>query len=290
MSNKLLYVKNCYNVARLTRINQPIGIFLLLWPTLWGLWFASQGMPDIGILMIFIFGVLCMRSAGCIMNDYVDCDIDRVVNRTKNRPLPIGVITKKDALIILSILLVIAAMIVSMLNDVTIFLSLIALLLSWIYPYLKRYIYVPQVVLGILFSWPILMAFTAISCVIDSTTWLLFIINFVWVIIYDTQYAMVDREDDKFVGVKSSAILFGNMDRFVIGCLQFCMICALCILGWRERLSIIFYIFSIFSVIMLFVWQQILIHERNTMRYFLAFLSNNYVGMLIFIGIMFSIH
>lgn len=290
MSNKLLHIENYFNLLELIRINQPIGIFLLLWPTLWGLWFSNKETPDIGILLIFIFGVLCMRSAGCIINDYIDCEIDRVVSRTKNRPLSTGIIRKKDALIILLVFLVIALLIVSRLNRVTVLLSLIALLLSWIYPYLKRYIYLPQIILGILFSWPILMAFTATNHVINGTACLLFAMNIVWVVIYDTQYAMIDREDDKFIGIKSSAILFGNMDKFVIGCLQFFMVFLLYVLGWKERFSVMFYIFSVFGVIILFIWQQILIHERTATGCFKAFLSNNYVGMLIFVGIVLSVY
>lgn len=290
MSNKLLYIRKYYYLARLIRINQPIGIFLLLWPTLWGLWFANRGMPDIDILIVFIFGVLCMRSAGCVINDYVDSDIDHLVKRTKKRPLSAGRITKKDALIVLLMLLIIAMIVVSFLNFVTIFLSFIALLLSGVYPYLKRYIYYPQMVLGILFSWPILMAYTATNHTINSTTWLLFAINVIWVIVYDTQYAMTDREDDKYVGVKSFAILFGDMDKFIIGFLQFFVIFLLWILGHKEQLSIVFYIFSIYGVIVLFIWQQVLMYKKKDIRYFKAFLSNNYVGMSIFIGSAFSLY
>lgn len=290
MLNKLLYIEKCSNLIELIRINQPIGIFLLLWPTLWGLWCANKEIPDIGILIIFIFGVICMRSAGCIINDYIDCNIDCLISRTKKRPLSTGVITKKAALVVLSILLLVAVMMVSILNIITIFLALAALLLSIIYPYLKRCIYIPQVILGILFSWPILMAFTATNHVINSTTWLLFLINFVWVIVYDTQYAMVDREDDQCVGIKSSAIFFGNMDKFVIGFLQCFMIFLLLFLGWKEKLSIMFYVFSVIGVFILFLWQQILIYEREEKGCFQAFLSNNYVGILIFLGIIFSFY
>ncbi|URJ24474.1 4-hydroxybenzoate octaprenyltransferase [Candidatus Blochmanniella camponoti] len=285
MSNRLLFIKKCYNLAQLMRINQPIGFFLLLWPTLWGLWLSHKGIPDKVVLIVFVVGAFCMRSAGCIINDYVDYDIDSHVQRTKTRPLSSGMITKKEALVVLAILLFIAFILVLSLNFITIFLSAVALILSWIYPYLKRYTYFPQVMLGILFSWPILMAFTAINNPINSTACLLFLMNTVWTIVYDTQYAMIDREDDIYVGIKSSAVLFGDMDKFLIGILQLCIVFILGIIGWKERFTVEFYFFSLFGVIILFMWQQILINKRKRIRYFQAFLSNNYVGMLVFIGI-----
>lgn len=285
MSNRLFFIKKCYNLAQLMRINQPIGFFLLLWPTLWGLWLSYKGIPEKVVLIVFIVGALCMRSAGCIINDYIDYDIDSHVQRTKTRPLPSGMIRRKEALVALAMLLFIAFILVLNFNFITIFLSVVALILSWVYPYLKRYTYFPQVMLGILFSWPILMAFTAINNPINSTTWLLFLMNTVWTIVYDTQYAMIDREDDIYVGIKSSAVLFGDMDKFLIGILQLCIVFILGIIGWKERFTVVFYFFSLFGVIVLFMWQQILIHKRKRIRYFQAFLSNNYVGMLVFIGI-----
>lgn len=290
MSNKPFFIKKCYNLAQLMRINQPIGFFLLLWPTLWGLWLSNRGIPDCVILIVFIIGVLCMRSAGCIINDYVDYDIDRYVQRTKTRPLSSGAITKKEALTVLSILLVIALVLVLILNLITIFLSLVALMFSGIYPYLKRYTYFPQLMLGLLFSWPILMAFTAIQHPIGSTAWLLFIMNTIWTIVYDTQYAMIDREDDKYIGVKSSAILFGSMDKFIIGIFQFIIILILGIIGWQEQFTVLFYFFSLFGVTVMFIWQQILINKRIQSKYFQAFLSNNYVGALIFMGIALNLY
>lgn len=291
MSNKLAYIKEyCNNLAKLIRINQPIGIFLLLWPTLWGLWLSNKGMPDVNILIVFISGVLCMRAVGCIINDYIDCNIDGLVMRTKKRPLSLGTIEKRDALIVLLVLLVIATKIVCILNIVTIFLAIIALLLSIIYPYLKRFFCCPQIMLGILFSWPILMTYTAIDCVIDSVTCLLFVINFVWVIIYDTQYAMVDQEDDRYIGLKSSAILFGDMDKYIIGILQFFVVFLLYILGWKEKFTTIFYIFSVYGVSILFAWQQIMLYKKKKIGYFQSFLSNNYVGMSIFMGIAFNFY
>ncbi|WP_159714959.1 4-hydroxybenzoate octaprenyltransferase [Blochmannia endosymbiont of Camponotus nipponensis] len=288
MSNRLFFIKKCYNLAQLMRFNQPIGFFLLLWPTLWGLWLSNRGIPDNIILIVFVVGVLCMRSAGCIINDYVDCDIDGCVERTKTRPLPSGMIKKKEALVMLAILLCIALILVLRFNLITVFLSLIALILSGVYPYLKRYTYLPQVMLGILFSWPILMAFTSIDHPVDSTAWLLFLMNTLWVIVYDTQYALVDREDDICIGIKSFAVLLGNMDKFIIGIFQLFIVLILGIIGWKERFVAVFYFFSLFGVIILFVWQQILINKKRKIRFFQAFLSNNYIGMLVFIGIVLS--
>ncbi|URJ25119.1 4-hydroxybenzoate octaprenyltransferase [Candidatus Blochmannia ocreatus (nom. nud.)] len=291
MSNRLTFIKKCYNLAYVMRVNQPIGFFLLLWPTLWGLWLSKQGIPDTTILVIFIIGVICMRSAGCIINDYVDYKVDSCITRTKGRPLTTGQLSKKGALIALVVLLIIAFILILYLNVITIFLSLIALILSVVYPYLKRYTYFPQVVLGILFSWPILMTFTAIDKSIDSIMlWLLFLMNFLWVIVYDTQYAMLDREDDKEIGIRSLAVFLGNMDTLVIGILQFFIVFILGIIGYLERFFIEFYIFSLCGVIMLFIWQQMLIRTREKKNYFRAFLSNNYVGMLIFLGIFISFY
>ncbi|WP_331828509.1 4-hydroxybenzoate octaprenyltransferase [Candidatus Blochmannia sp. SNP] len=291
MSNRLFFIKKCYNLAQLMRINQPIGFFLLLWPTLWGLWLSNRGMPDDHvILIVFVTGVLCMRSAGCIINDYVDYDIDRRVRRTRTRPLSSGAITKKEALTVLLILLIIALALVLILNLITIFLSVVALILSGVYPYLKRYTYFPQLMLGLLFSWPILMAFTAINHPISSTAWLLFVMNTIWTIVYDTQYAMIDREDDKYIGVKSSAVLFGNMDKFIIGIFQFIVVFILSIIGWKEQFTILFYFFSLFGVIIIFAWQQILINKKRRTKYFKAFLSNNYIGALIFMGIALNLY
>lgn len=291
MSNGLSFVKKCYNLSRLIRIHQPIGFFLLLWPTLWGLWLSHRGIPDTGIFILFVCGAFCMRSFGCVINDYIDYNIDRVVSRTRNRPLSVGSITKRDAWVVILILLVISLIIVSILNVITMILSFVVLLLSVVYPYLKRYVYYPQIVLGILFGSPILMAFTAVNRTINDTAcWLLFIINVIWTVVYDTQYALMDREDDKRIGVKSSAIFFGHFDKIAIGFLQIVIVILLWIFGWKEQLSVVFYLFSIYGVIILFIWQQILMYDRKEIGYLQAFLSNNYVGMLIFMGIAFNFY
>lgn len=284
-NTNFLYIDKFYNLIRLMRINQPIGFFLLLWPTLWGLWIANKGAPNISIIMLFVTEVICMRSAGCIINDYIDCNIDSYVQRTKNRPLIDGTVKKKEALVMFVILIVIAISLVLTLNITTIVLSSIVLILSIVYPFLKIYIYLPQLVLGIIFSSPILIVFTAMHSSINMITWLLFIANTIWTISYDTQYAMVDRDDDLHISVKSSALLFGNLDKFIIGVLQSITVCIFVIIGWRENLSISFYLFSILGTVIIFIWQHILIYSRDPKGCFKAFLSNNYVGLLIFIGL-----
>lgn len=267
------------------RINQPIGIFLLLWPTLWGLWIANSGIPTGKIIILFITEVICMRSAGCVINDYIDYNIDGDVQRTKNRPLIDGTINKKEALIVFLILISIAAGLVLTLNILTICLAIIALLLSLIYPFLKRYIYFPQLVLGIVFSFPILMACTASNYPITSTIWLLCAANTVWTISYDTQYAMVDRNDDQNIAIKSSALLFGKLDRIIIGILQLITVSLLTIVSYKEEGALLLYFFAVIGPSILFIWQQILIYNRNQTKCFIAFLSNNYIGLLVFIGI-----
>lgn len=286
--NIFINIKKCLNLIKLMRIDQPTGFFLLLWPTLWGLWIANKGMPNFFILILFIIGTICMRSAGCIINDYIDCDIDKYVKRTKFRPLLKKTITKKEAIITFCILITIACGLVLMLNITTILLSIIALVLTIVYPYLKRYIPCPQLILGILFSWPIIMAFTASNRSMNSTAWLLFIANVFWTISYDTQYAMVDRDDDQNINIKSSAIFFGNMDKLIISILQSITVCIFSIIGWKEQFSISFYCFAVFGIIVLYMWQQILIYNRNRLKCFRAFSNNKYIGLLVFMGILFN--
>lgn len=281
------FFKKIYNLSRLMRWNQPTGFFLLLWPALWGLWITNKGFPsnNITIILIFIVGTICMRSAGCIINDYIDKNIDNHVERTKNRPLIDGTISEKEALITCLILIVISIGLVCVCNIKTILIALNALILSIIYPFLKRFFYFPQLVLGIIFSCPILMTCTVINHpIIDEIITLLFIANTIWVIVYDTEYAMIDRNDDIKICIKSSAILFGNWDKLIIGVLQFIIIFIFFLIAWKENLSIFFYIFSILGVTILFIWQHILIHNRSRIGCLKAFWTNNYVGLLIFIG------
>ncbi|CAD83553.1 4-hydroxybenzoate octaprenyl transferase [Candidatus Blochmanniella floridana] len=281
--------KRCIGFIKLMRVHQPVGFFLLLWPTLWALWITNRGIPDFIVLSLFIVGVMCMRSAGCVINDYIDYDIDMCVQRTIRRPIVIGSVKKQEALWVFFILILIALIVVCVFNNIiAVFLSLIVLGLSIIYPYLKRYIYLPQLVLGIIFSWSILIVYTVMNCAVNKTTWLLFLANTIWVVLYDTEYAMVDRDDDKCIGIKSSALLFGKIDKIVIGILQLLTVFILYIIGIVEQLPIIFYLFSIVGASILFIWQQVLIFNRNREKCLWAFLSNSYVGMLIFVGIVLS--
>lgn len=279
-------IKKGYGLIRLMRINQPIGIFLLLWPTLWGLWTASKGKPDWYIVMLFVVGAICMRSAGCVINDYIDSNIDGHVQRTNCRPLIDGTIKKKEALIIFLILVVISAGLVLSFNIITVVLAIVVLLLSIIYPFLKRYTYFPQLILGIIFSIPILMTFTVINQPINVVTGLLFIANTVWTISYDTEYAMMDRKDDQNISIKSSALFFGNLDRFIVGVLQGITVFIFVLIAWQAKLSLIFYMFAVLGVTILFIWQQVLIYHRSQRGCFKAFLNNNYVGLLVFVGIL----
>nr|WP_053096423.1 4-hydroxybenzoate octaprenyltransferase [Candidatus Baumannia cicadellinicola] len=269
------------------RIQQPIGSLLLLWPTLWALWLASNGLPSKKYLIIFIIGVFLMRSAGCVINDFLDRNIDSYVKRTNGRPLPSGLIKEIEVKIVFVVLVMISFALVLILNAMTIALSIVALTLACIYPLMKRYISIPQLVLATAFSWSIPMVFASVCHCLPACCWLLFMANLTWTIAYDTQYAMVDRDDDVCIGIKSTAILFGRLDRIIIGILQIIMLLLLVIIGWLMALGFIFYT-TLLGVVILFIWQQKLIFFRNRKACFKAFLNNNYVGMLIFIGIFLS--
>jgi len=271
--------------AELVRLNRPIGIYLLLWPTLWALWFAAKGIPDIKILIIFVLGVIFMRSAGCAINDYADRDIDKHVARTQERPLTSGKITSKEALGVFAILVFASFLLVLQLNTSTIFLSVIAVLLATSYPFTKRYHYFPQVHLGAAFAWAIPMAYTAITNnppPIDA--WLLFIAALLWTTAYDTQYGMVDREDDLKIGVKSTAILFAEHDNFINGTLQLLTLIMLTIIGMINDRGFLFYA-SIMAASGFVIYQQFLTENREPAKCLQAFLNNHWFGMTIFIGI-----
>ncbi len=271
--------------AELIRLNRPIGIYLLLWPTLWGLWFASNGFPDVKYLIIFSLGVLFMRSAGCAINDYADRDVDLHVERTKNRPLTSGKISSKEALAVFGLLALASFILVLQLNIITISLSVVALALAASYPFMKRYHYFPQVHLGAAFAWAIPMAYTAITSQAPPLeAWLLFIAALVWTTAYDTQYGMVDREDDLKLGIKSTAILFAEKDNAINGVLQCLTLILLTIVGIINERGIIFYI-SILSASGFVIYQQFLTHNREPAKCLQAFLNNNWFGMVIFIGI-----
>jgi 4-hydroxybenzoate polyprenyltransferase len=259
---------------------------LLLWPTLWALFIAADGIPDIKILMVFILGVILMRSAGCAINDYADRNIDPFVARTKQRPVASGLIQPKEALIVAGVLAFIAFVLVLIfLNQLTIYFAIGAALLAATYPFMKRFHFLPQVHLGIAFAVSIPMAFTAITNDYPTpVAWLLFTAAVIWTTAYDTLYAMVDREEDIKIGVKSTAILFGPMDKVAVGMMQFLVVLCLVLVGINTTMSWIYYI-GIAIASIFFIYQQVLIKHRFPDRCFYAFLNNNYFGMIVFVGI-----
>lgn len=274
-----------HHYARLIRLDRRIGIYLLLWPTLWALWLAAQGIPDISILLIFIAGVVLMRSAGCAINDYADRDIDPHVQRTKARPLAAGDITSKEALGVFAALVLTAFVLELQLNTLTIALSVVAVLLAATYPFMKRFHHLPQVHLGAAFAWAVPMAFTAINNELPPLhAWLLFFATLTWTTAYDTMYAMCDREDDLQVGVKSSAILFGQHDRLIVGLLQLTTLGLLLTVGLLTTQGI-WYWLGLSAASLLSLYQQWLIRERDPQRSFQAFLNNNWLGMAVFLGL-----
>ena len=271
-------------IKLITRMDKPIGTYLLLWPTYWALWIASDGWPDFHLLIVFSLGVFVMRSAGCVINDIADMKVDGQVERTKNRPLITGLISKDEAVSLFGVLIGIALGLVLTLSWPTIYLSIIALLLAASYPFMKRYTQLPQVVLGAAFSWGMIMAFSETQGRVPAIAWLLFVANLLWTVAYDTMYAMVDRDDDLKIGVKSTAILFGENDKRIIGFMQLLVLGLLFTVGdilafgWPFQLSLII-------SAGLFSYQQLLISNRERNRCFQAFLHNHWVGMIIFIGI-----
>lgn len=269
------------------RADKPIGTYLLLWPTLWGLWVASNGFPNIWILLVFVLGVFLMRSAGCVINDYADRKVDGKVKRTLNRPLVTGAVSEKEALALFAGLVLVAFGLVLTLNTVTVWMSVGALVLASMYPFMKRFTYLPQFVLGGAFSWSIPMGFTAVLGYTPWYAWVLYLANLIWTVAYDTMYAMVDRDDDLQIGVKSTAILFGRYDKLIIALLQFITLGLLWLVsqylqwGWP-------FIASLLLAACLFLYQQWLIRHRDREACFKAFLHNHYVGMVVFVGIAMS--
>jgi 4-hydroxybenzoate polyprenyltransferase len=270
--------------AQLMRINKPIGTLLLLWPTLWALWIAAQGFPSLNVLLVFSLGVFLMRSAGCVINDFADRKIDGFVERTKQRPLPSGRATTREALLLFLALGIISFLLVLTQNSLTIELSLAGILLAIFYPFMKRFIPFPQFILGLAFSWAIPMAFAAQANELPLVAWILFVINILWTIAYDTLYAMVDRDDDLKIGVKSTAILFAQYDKLIVALLQLSCLILLVLLGWMQAFAGI-YFGALLVVLALFIKQQIDIKEREKKACFKAFLDNNYVGLVIFIAL-----
>lgn len=268
----------------LMRMDKPIGTFLLLWPTWWALWLAAEGVPDPLILFVFTAGVFLMRSAGCVINDYADRDLDAHVERTQNRPLAQKRVSSKEALGLFASLALCAFFLVLFMNWMTIAMSFVGVLLAAMYPFMKRYTNLPQVVLGTAFAWAIPMAFAAQTQSVPLQAWLLFFATVIWTTAYDTMYAMVDRDDDLKIGIKSTAILFGRNDKLIIGLLQLSTLLLLLAIGVYLSLSSLYYI-GLFAGTALFVYQQYLIRDRDRQRCFKAFLNNNWFGAAVFIGL-----
>ncbi len=271
-------------LVELTRANKPIGFYLLLWPTIGALWIAEQGFPRFLLLFIFITGTALMRSAGCCVNDFADHKIDAQVGRTQKRPLATGLLTRKDAILCFTLLSLLSFGLVLLTNQRTIVLSFAALALVAVYPFMKRFTNLPQLVLGVAFSWGTLMAFSAATGEVPQSAYLLFVANCLWTVAYDTQYAMVDREFDIKIGLKSTAILFGDADKIIIASLQIMFILAMALAGRQFELGV-FYFFSLFIAAGLLIYQQYLIRDRLPGPCFEAFLHNNRVGAVIFIGV-----
>ncbi|MCU0835446.1 MAG: 4-hydroxybenzoate octaprenyltransferase [Chromatiaceae bacterium] len=270
--------------ARLVRLHRPIGIFLLMWPALWALWIAGAGDPPWEVVLIFVAGVVLMRSAGCSINDFADRDLDGAVARTRERPIAAGLIQPWEAVAVFAVLSLAAFGLVLLLNWQTIALSVVALGLAVIYPFMKRYTYLPQLFLGAAFGWAVPMAFTAITEGVPPVGWLLFAATVLWALIYDTQYAMVDRDDDLKIGIKSTAILFGRHDRLIIALLQ---VVLLGLLAWVGQLAGLggWYLGGLGAAAALAVYHQYLIRNQEPEACFEAFLSNNYYGMAVFLGL-----
>lgn len=271
--------------AKLLRINRPIGSLLLLWPTYWALWIAGDGSPGISNIIIFTLGVFFMRAAGCAINDFADRDWDRHVKRTKDRPLTTGRIQAWEAVALFAgLCLVSFLMVVLCTNTLTLYLSFGGALLAFIYPFMKRYTHLPQLFLGAAFSWAIPMAWAAQANELSQITWLLFTANVLWTVAYDTLYAMVDRDDDLKIGIKSTAILFGDADRAIIGIIQAMVVVVLILVGSRAELGTFYYL-GLVGMASLFVYQQYLAREREREGCFKAFLNNNWAGFSVFLGL-----
>ena len=273
----------------LCRFDKPIGTELVFWPTLWALWIAAQGMPRIEILIPMILGVIFMRAAGCAINDFADRKVDAHVERTKNRPLATGVISAKEAVMVFLVLVAASACLLFFLPIETFYWSFGALLLAFIYPFMKRYTHLPQVFLGAAFSWAIPMAYTAVGKTPDLTCWLLYFGNLAWTVAYDTQYAIADREYDLKIGVKSTAILFGRYDIPIISTLQASSILLIGAAFWLENLLIPFGLLALLLVAADFIYQWFKTRDKNPQLCFWAFRHNRWIGLIIFVGILFAL-
>ena len=269
--------------ARLMRIDRPVGTLLLLWPTLAALWMAAQGTPPVYLIVIFCLGTFLMRAAGCVINDYADRHVDPHVARTSDRPLVIGTLKPQHALLLFAGLALAAAILLVFLNRDTQLLALGGVAVAALYPFMKRWTHLPQTILGVAFSWGILMAWTATGAGLTSIAWLMFIASLLWIVAYDTMYAMVDRDDDLKVGIKSTAILFGNLDRSMIGVLQLAAVLGFGLLGSRLGYQHAYYA-GLAVATGLMLYQQYLIRERERGACFAAFKNNIWVGFAVFCG------
>jgi 4-hydroxybenzoate polyprenyltransferase len=269
---------------QLMRLDRPIGIYLLLWPTWWALWLLSSGLPDLTLLFVFSAGVVLMRSAGCVINDYADRNFDGHVERTKARPLAAGLVSSGEALQLFVLLLVCSACLLLFLNPATQLLSLVAVLLATLYPFMKRFTYLPQFVLGAAYSWGIPMAAMAVTGTIELWVWALYLANLVWTVAYDTFYAMVDREDDLKIGVKSTALLFGRFCHPIIALLQLIFLALMAWVGQQNDLDWYFYA-ALLLVLLSFIHQHWQAKTQGRAGCFQAFLNNHYSGLLLFAGI-----
>lgn len=270
--------------AQLIRFEKPIGFYLLLWPTLWALAVSADGAPDGWILFVFVVGVFLMRSAGCAINDYADRDFDLKVSRTRERPLTSGKISTREALMVFALLALLSFLLVLSLNRFTIMLSFVGIVLAASYPYMKRFHYLPQVHLGAAFGWAVPMAFAAQTGSLPKQAWLLYVATLLWAVAYDTMYSMVDREDDLKLGIKSTAILFGEYDRLMVGVFQLMFMIALILIGLDLGLSGIYFV-GLGVAALLLGFQQFLIADRAPAHCFIAFLNNHWVGAAVFAGL-----
>jgi 4-hydroxybenzoate polyprenyltransferase len=283
IDRKAYFIDRLQQYYLLARFDRPIGIFILLWPSLWALWLASQGKPDGLVLTVICLGVVLMRAAGCVINDYADRHFDPHVERTKQRPIAAGKVSPKEALAVFVVLCLVAFSLVLLLNGFTILLSFVAAFLAASYPFMKRYTYLPQAYLGIAFGWAVPMAFSAQTNAIAPVAWVMYVAVVLWALVYDTMYAMVDKDDDVKIGVKSTAILFGAYDRHIIALLQVIILALLVAVGQIAHLGWLYYACLVIAG-GLFAYQQTLIFHRDKALCFKAFLNNNWFGMVVFLG------
>jgi 4-hydroxybenzoate polyprenyltransferase len=281
----LRYARRARDLIELARLHRPIGIWLLLWHVLWAVWIAGASHPAPKVLVVFVLGTVAMRSAGCVVNDLADRDFDPFVKRTRDRPIASRRISPTEAVVWFLVLVALALALVLQLDPYTIRMSFIGAGLAVSYPFFKRFFPLPQFYLGVAFSWGVPMAFMAQNGNIPRVAWIIFFAGIIWAAIYDTMYAMVDREDDLKIGVKSSAIVFGDMDKLIIGLLQGLMIYSLYLVGTNMEFGY-WYDVGVVAAAVFFVYQQWLIRGREPARCFQAFLNNQYVGLAVFIGIL----